>query len=271
MTQPNKAVAPVKVLRQGSIGGLKTVKPAELVSKINMLVYGEPGIGKTFLAGSAVEVPMLSPILVINVENGAKTLKGRYGDRDDIDIITPKTFGQHQKIYNDLYERKGAGYNTVVYDNATEGQKSGIEYMFDGNKVSTDFTEFEEATWANHGWNRSAEQMRKMVKAFSELPMHRIFLAWRKDVSKPEVKTERWGPAFSNAVAAQIPGMFDSVFYYYWAMSTDPTTKKLVKTRVLLTEGSPNAIAKDRDDGNKLPAIIQNPTMEKLCKLWGMI
>ena len=99
--------------------------------------------------------------------------------------------------------------------------------------------------------------------------MHRIFLAWRKDVAKPEVKNERWGPAFSNAVAAQIPGMFDLVFYYYWAMSTDPTTKKLVKTRVLLT-GRRNAIAKDRDDGNKLPVIIQNPTMEKLTVSHGV-
>lgn len=270
MTQSAKAVPNSQVLRAGSIGGLKTVKPAELVSKIKLLVYGEPGIGKTMLAGSAVEVEQLRPLLVINVEDGAKSLKGKYGSSSDIDIVTPRTFGQHQKILDDLYSRKGAGYNTVIYDNATEGQKAGIEYIFEQDKVSTDFTEFQEASWANQGWNRSAEQMRKMIKTFSMLPMHKIFLAWRRDTSK-DPKAERWGPAFSNAVASQVPGMFDSVFYYYWAMVTDPNTKKQAKSRVLLTQGSPGAIAKDRDDGNTLPVTIVNPTMEKLCRLWGMI
>lgn len=273
MTQSAKAVPNNQVLRAGSIGGLKTVKPGELTSYIKALIYGEPGIGKTALAGSAVEVEQLRPLLVINVEDGAKTLKGKYKGtiyQDDIDIVTPRTFGQHQRILDDLYARKGAGYKTVMYDNATEGQKAGIEYQFDGDKLSTDFTEFQEATWANQGWNRSAEQMRKMIKTFSMLPMHKIFLAWRRDTSK-DPKAERWGPAFSNAVASQVPGMFDSVFYYYWAMVTDPTTKKQAKSRVLLTQGSPGAIAKDRDDGNTLPTTIIEPTMEKLCRLWGMI
>lgn len=259
-----------KVLRPGSIGGLKVHKPRDITSYMSLLVYGEPGIGKTLLGGSAVEVECLRPMLVINVEDGAKTLRGAYPDNEDIDIVTPRTFGTVQKIFDELRRKNGAGYKCVMFDNATEGQKIGIEYIFDQDKLSTDFTEFEEATWANHGWNRSSEQMRKMVRYFNTLPMHKIFLAWRKDFSK-DMKVERWGPAFSNSLAKEIPGLFDSVFYYYWTMSTDEKTKKQVRTRVLLTGGTVNAVAKDRDGGHPLPLTIKDPTMEKLCNLWGMI
>lgn len=278
MTPQVRVVTPVnadgtkrEVLSPGSIGGLKTYKPGELTSRINMLLYGEPGIGKTQLAGSAVEVECLRPVLVLNVEDGAKTLKGRYSDSDDLTIVNPVTFGQIQRVFNDLYEKKGAGFKTVIFDNATEGQKIGIEYIFDGDKQSTDFTEFEEATWANHGWNRSAEQVRKMIRYFKSLPMNTIFISWRKDLEKDAKKPTYWGPSFSNAIATQIPGMFDSVFHYKWAMLTNEKTKKQEKTRVLQTVGGTDCIAKDRDDGNKLPAIIREPTMKKLCELWGMI
>lgn len=276
MTQSAKAVPPGQVLRAGSIGGLKTYKPAELTSHINMMVYGEPGIGKTLLCGSAVEVECLRPVLVINIEDGAKTLKGRYGSSNDIEIVTPRTFGQVQRIFDELQQKRGAGFKTCIIDNATEAQKVGIEYIFESedNKEGKDFTDFLSATFANQGWNRSSEQMRKMIRYFRTLPMHKLFVAWRKDYSK-DPKTEHWGPAFSNTLGREVPGLFDSVFYYYYKMvtETDPKTKKTAQSRkrVLLTEGQTNIVAKDRDDGNTLPTTIIEPTMEKLCRMWGMI
>lgn len=262
-SQPTNGNATETVLRPGSIGGLKTYRPSEITFYMNALIYGEGGIGKTHLAASAADVPILSPVLIINVEEGAKTLAGAYPDHTDIDIVTPRTFGRVQRIFDDLQDKKGAGYKTVVFDNATEGQKVGIEYIFDGDKQSTDFTDFMDASWKNGSWNRSSEQMRKLIRYFRVLPMHKIFLAWRKDYSKKETE-ERWGPAFSKSLAGEIPGMFDDVFYYYWANVNN------VQTRVLLTQGSTSAVAKNRADRVPLPRTIQSPTMTELCKLWGM-
>lgn len=252
------------VLRPGSIGGLKTYAPEDITSRINLLLYGEPGIGKTRLAASACLVEMLSPVLIINVEQGAKTLKGAYRGNPNLTIVEPKTFGQVQRLFDDLLRNKGAGFNTVVFDNATEGQKVGIEYIFDQDKISTDFTDFETASWKNQGWNRSSEQMRKMVRYFKLLPMHTIFIAWQKDFAKEADKT-RWGPAFSNALAGDIPGMFDSVFYYKWARIDNKPT------RVLQTKGTDQVVAKNREDGPPMPDVIKEPTMEMLCKLWGYV
>lgn len=253
------------VLRPGSIGGLKTYAPDDIETRINLLLYGEPGIGKTQLAGSACLVDMLCPVLVVNVEDGAKTLKGAYAGNPNITLVSPKTFGQIQRLFDDLYRNKGAGFKTVVFDNATEGQKVGIEYIFDGDTQSTDFSEFESATWKNQGWNRSSEQMRKMIRYFRMLPMNTIFIAWAKDYSKPDDKIDKWGPAFSNALAREVPGMFDSVFYYKWGR----VENKL--TRLLQTKGTDSVVAKDRDGGHTMPDVVKNPTMEILCKHWGYL
>lgn len=251
-----------EVLRPGSIGGLRTYKPSELQDKINMLLYGEPGIGKTWLIGSACEVPLLGKVLVLNLEDGAKTLKGSWGDHPNLEVVTPRTFGQVQKVFDELHSRKGAGFGTVVVDNATEGQKMGIEYFLDNR--NGDFSDFDDPSWANQGWNRSGSQIRKMIRYFKGLPMHTIFVSWRKDFSKVEENKERWGPAFSKTLAGEVPGMFDSVFYYKWK------TIGNAQHRVLQTKGTEFVVAKDRDGGHKMPETIVDPTMAMLCKHWGL-
>lgn len=242
----------VEVLRQGSIGGLKTHKASEEGGHAKILIYGEPSVGKTRLAGSASEIAEWSPILVLNIENGALALRSVY---PDVDVLPIRTFGQLQKVFDDLALGKHE-YKTVVLDNITEGQKQGLEYIFDGDEQSTDFTDFMDANWKNGSWNRSSEQMRKMMRYFRDLPMNVIFVAWAKDHSKVENKV-RMGPAFSRSFAAEAPGLVDTVVYYYFS-GTD---------RVLLCQGTERAVAKDRND--RLPQTITDPTMAKIVAYWN--
>lgn len=258
------------VLRPGSIGGLKTYSPNELNTYINALIYGEPGIGKSTLAASACDVECMSPVLIADLEEGSKSIKGAYKDRSDITIVRPRTFDQLQALFDDLRKNSGLGFKTFVMDNATEGQKQGIDYILNGGKESTDFIDFEDPSWKNGAWNRSAEQMRKMTRYFKTLPMHVLFLSWRKDASKPDDKQVQWAPAFTPAILEQIPGMFDDVFYYRWKMLVNDKGKQ-ERTRTIQTVTSIDATAKSRDGiGRKLPEYIRNPTMKKLCELWGV-
>ena len=69
------------------IGELDIVHPAEAVPYLNMLIYGNPGVGKTTLLGTAQDHPETTPMLLIDVEAGVTTLR----KRKDIDVITARS------------------------------------------------------------------------------------------------------------------------------------------------------------------------------------
>lgn len=260
------AVANNKVIKPGQLGGLKIAKAVDLSYWANAIIYGEAGVGKTALLGSANEVECFSPTLIISMDKGEKTLKGMF---PNVDVALPQNFMDVQRILNWLYEEKGAGYKSLGFDNATMGQKRGIEYLYDQENPSIDFVDFEAATWANGGWNRSSEQMRRLFDYYGKLPMHKFFTAWSRDFSKPSKANPnpnpRWAPSFSSSLANEVPGYFDSVLYMKYAQDNNK------EIRVIQSKGTQTVMAKDRDGGKKLPDIIKEPTMKKLAEGWGLI
>jgi hypothetical protein len=190
------------------------------------------------------------------VENGAQSLEERWGNHPELDVIDIDNILELQNVYRDLYNGKGLGYKTVIIDNLTEGQSQGLDYIISGTKRSGDFVDFEGATFANGAWNRSSEQMRKIVRYFRDLPMVVIFTAWRKDYSGPNDNFQKWGPSFTKTFGGEAPGMVNDVYHYY--LKGDD--------RILQTSGTDRAIAKDRT--NKLPQIIKNPTMSIINDYW---
>lgn len=261
-----------EVVKPGSIGGLKPHKASEIQTWVNALIYGPPSIGKTALLGSACEVECFSPMLVLSVDEGDKTLKGMW---PEVDVIQPKTFMDLQNILNQLVKEKGSGYKALGFDNATVAQKRGIEHIYNGENQATDFADFEAATWANGGWNRSTEQMRRLFDYYKMLPMHKFFTAWERDYGKPTKSNPnpnpKIAPNFSTALANEAPGYFDSVLYMKYVTVNDPKTKKPAEIRALQSQGTSTVMARDRDGGKKLPSIVQEPTMKKLAEAWGLL
>lgn len=243
-------------LRPGSIGGLKTRKAKDQSIYPCIMLYGDGGTGKTTLAASACEVPEMSPVLHLNIENGAQSLEEKYGDHPQLEIVDINSITELQSVYKDLYNQKGAGYKTVVLDNLTESQSQGLDYILTGLKTSGDFVEFEGATFANGAWNRSSEQMRKLMRYFRDLPMNVIFIAWRRDFSGPNSQVPEWRPSFTKTFAGEAPGLANDVYHYYLKGGK----------RLLQTQATERAVAKDRT--NKLPQIIENPTMQTIHDYW---
>lgn len=254
--------APTK-LSPGTIGGLKTRKASEDRSLPSICIYGGPGIGKTTLVASAIEVPEMNPVLHLNIENGTGSIKELYPDLEIIDIFK---FKDLQTVYDHLYKHSDyetqtcAGYKTVILDNLTEGQKKGMEHIYEGEglaKQGISFTEFMMPSFANQGWNISSEQMRKLIRAFRELPCYVIFVCWEIDIDKGDSR-HLWTPAFTNKLANEAPGMMNDVYRYY--LSRDGV-------RTLGTSREKDRIAKDRT--RRLPKEIPDPSMQVVFDYWN--
>ena len=247
-----------------SIGGLKIRKPQDRLPNLNVMVYGDSGAGKTLLAGTSAFVRELSPVLFIDVEGGTHTLS-HFQDNSDIDIIPdPEDKGRTlkwtdiQAIYNDLYTGRHP-YRTVVIDSLTEMQKLAMNYVL-GNEKKMDF-DVEGNLPQFKDWHVNTEQMRRMVRAFRDLPINTIFTALSDDKVDPRtaqsenpriIKT----PSFTKKLAQEIPAFFDMVFYLY------SKARGTNNVRYIQTDKDNSVVAKCRVNG--IPMTIENPDMEVL-------
>jgi hypothetical protein len=237
-------------ISQGSIGGLKTRNPTSYMPYINSLIYGVSGVGKTLLAGTAAMVDAMSPVLYIDAEEGALTLSalGPYYDR--LDIVQLTDWLKLQDIYDDL--RKGKHpYKTVVIDSGTEIQQMAMNTVLgtSGKVLDVGITpEFKD-------WYKNTEQIRRMIRAFRDLPTHTIITALEMDFEDPRTHKRHKRPAFSNKLAAQVPAFFDAVLYMY----TREIKGDAPNERLLLTDKTDTVVAKCRVQG--VPLTMKNPTM----------
>lgn len=233
-----------------SIAGLSISKVSDQPPHFNMLVYGEPGVGKTTLAGSADEIPEMRKILVLDIEGGLLSLRDKY---PTIDTVRIKTWEDLQKVYDELYEGNH-GYSTLVIDSLTEVQKMSMD------KVMRRLVEEHEDRDADvpgiREWNINIEQTRKFVRAFRDLPVSTIFTALVKLDKNARTGATRKKPSLSGKVADEVAGFLDIVAYLY-TKEIDGTNKRL-----LLCGSTEDTVAKDRTD--KLPQVIVDPTMSTI-------
>ncbi|HST77281.1 MAG TPA: AAA family ATPase [Verrucomicrobiae bacterium] len=250
-------------LKPGQLGGLKTRKASEVKSKPSIMLYGGSGIGKSTLAASACLVPELSPVLHLNIENGIG--EGISEQFPDIDVLDVESIGELQNAYEYLAKTAdpesgtvgSEGWRTVILDNLTEAQKQGMAHLHNESPKTFKFDDVLTGTWADGTWNKNSEQMRKLIRAFRGLPVYTIFIAWERDLSKPDSALTDLVPSFSPSFAKEAPGMLNDIYYYHFDKQGQ---------RVLETSRSKNWTAKDRT--GKMPAQIVNPTMSVIHDYW---
>lgn len=215
-----------------------------------MMIYGGSGAGKTLLAGTAVQVEEMSPIFVIDAEEGSFTLDALSQYSDKIDVVSMNQWKKMQSVYNDLYTGRHP-YRTVVIDSGTEVQQLAMNDVLgaDGKVLDIGITpEFRD-------WYKNTEQIRRMIRAFRDLPMHTIVTALEMDYQDPRTKVQMKRPAFSNKLSQQIPAFFDTVFYLY----VKEVSGNEPNRRFVLTDKTDRVVAKCRAQG--VPQVIENPTM----------
>src|SRR6266480_3648470 len=157
------------------LGGLKVTKARDLAGYTNMVIYGEPGVGKTRIIGSCDALPEMRKVLIIDVDGGALTVRDTF---PNVEVLRVDSFKKLQNVYNDL-KAGGHGYGTVGIDTITEVQKYNMTDVM-AELVRKDANRNEYVP-DRREWGISSEMVRRMIHAFKDLPLHTIFTAHVKD------------------------------------------------------------------------------------------
>lgn len=238
-----------ETLTATTLGGLPIMSVVDRPKYINLMVYGESGVGKTVLAGSASEVKELGNVLFVDIEGGTLSLAKRY---PNVQVLRAQSFDQLQKVYAELQTGK-TGFDTVVIDSLTEAQKFGMYAIM--RKTLQDDPDRDPDLPGIGEWGKNTEQIRRFVRAFRDLPMNTIFLAL------PQTEQDKKGrkltrPSLSGKLASDVAAFLDVVLYMYKRESEDGVK------RYLLSQSTEEYVAKDRTD--RLPSVIEEPTMRTL-------
>lgn len=240
----------IEVLSPRHLGGLRIIKAQERPPYMNILFYGDPGVGKTRLAGTADSVPGMRKVLFVDLEGGTLTLTH---SNPNVDIVRVSSWKEMQAVYDALYAGNHE-YSTVVLDSLTEIQK------FNMYEIMTELIGFNEDRDPDvpgmREWGKNLEQMRKFVRAFRDLPMHTIFTALMKNDKDKKTGLSQRKPYLSGKLADEVAGFLDIVCYMY-IKEVDGE-----QTRLLLSSATDEIVAKDRT--GKLPIVMINPDMGDL-------
>lgn len=262
--RPTEGDKPKEILTPDSLGGLKVYQAGDIEGPERMLLYSNPGLGKTPIVATADQVNEFHPLLVIDCDEGPKSLRRRY---PKVRVISPRSLEQLQRVVDSLVARKGRPFRSICVDGSSTLQYRGYEHVLGKNKQYRSFTQYDAPSWKNGAWQATAQQMTILVETLKSLTeVHLFFTAWAKDVSKPTTQVPEplpcWEPLFTPAAAAAINGRFDSILFLN-REDQNGNTVKYIRSR-----GNNKVMARDRDD--RLPETISEPSMQLLAKHWGL-
>jgi len=147
----------------------------------------------------------------------------------------------------------------VVITSSTESQKYSMDAVMD-TAYRRDQSLDRDIPMQRH-WGVSIEHMRRMIRAFRDLPMHTIITALSKEETD-NLSRRRIQPSMPGKLASEIAGFMDIVLYMYMKEDEEEPGKI---NRVIATKAGELYTAKDRSD--RLPAYMVNPTMKQIYDL----
>lgn len=226
---------------------LKLIHKAEGLNKPkSILLYGDAGRGKTWLAGSVSEVAEFGPVLLIDVEGGSSAIAR---DFKDVDVIAIENHLQFQDVYDWLIAGDHK-YKTVIID--TIGVVMDRAEKFFGEKPENQNNKFGK-------WGDLKNWANEIFRTFHTAPFVSILIAHAlddKDDNTGAIKTTAMLPGSFKSTLPSIP---DIVGYMTIEAQEDGPPK-----RVLIVGQSERLVTKNRFG---LPGKIYDPSMKGIMEL----
>lgn len=229
---------------------------------INALFYGDPGSGKTHLLGTAADLLATAPVVIFDIEGGLKTLR-KFENKANIKRKKVRSMRELENGYNEMYKaiqtrEDGSqfipGVNTVGVDSLTELTDLDMRTIMDDaynrnpDKVDKDVPSQRE-------WGKARAHIRKIVRAFRDLPCNVIMTA-HVGTLQEEGQPTKYFPGFAGKLRTEVPGFFDIVGY----LSTKNEGGSIVRQLQVL--GTNRVVAKDRSGA--LGDMLFNPTVSEI-------
>ena len=203
---------------------------------LNLLVYGEPGVGKTYMLKTAVK-----PALVLDAEGGTLTLMG--SDTDILKINSPEDI---RDAFKEL--KNGAGYKTVCFDSITEVYKCFMDEIIKKNpNIARAYGD--QPSLSDYG--RASELMRRTIRQFRDLPIHFIATALVQDLKDEKDGSLTRLPSLPGKLAYEVAGYMDVVGYVFANENKETGDVE----RGVLVQPRGTIIAKDRS--GKLGQVVE--------------
>lgn len=256
------------------MGDSYLITPDIFTDKMNILIYGDPGAGKTYLAGTAQDVPSMANVHVFNIDGGIMTLASR-GDIHATNIHSVDDLEQELfKLVNK--DPKYEGVKTVVIDNITELQTLALENLtireYTNRIKKNKNYSIDEVYLEDYGV--AGKQLARVLRGFRDLPIHVIYIAHRKDKMRAGTNVlEESKPNLTDKLGTAVMGYMDFVWYLYTAdevIGDEKTGYRTETNRYLLTQPMNNFAAKTRgsDFANRIGAVIKNPNMVDIMRAY---
>jgi len=219
---------------------------ADFNESINLMVYGDSGVGKTPLAGKAPNSVFLS------TEKGTISAK-RFGSKSK--LIRCHTWERLEAAI-DYLEANPSEFDWAIVDSATKMQQLLLRYLLknnveDGKKMADlDVPQIQDhQKWQN--------MYKRFIDRLIDLDVNVIFVATAMhkedaegdDLVLPDIQGKDY--AIAQYACAQMDGV------YYLATQTNKKTEQ--PEWFLLTKSRPPYFAKDRF--NALPPVLRRPDM----------
>lgn len=219
---------------------MNVYKVEERPVKLNLLIYGQPGCGKTTLAATAMEHPELAPALLLNIEGGTLSVVGT--GLDAVDVHSLQQLEQVLWALSNPEDKQFGQYRTVIIDSGTELQTITLQELVMAASKKDRGRSPDDIQLQDYGRNTNA--LRRVFRWFRDLPVHVVVTALAKEVYPPNVTAQQRPfvepsevfPLFTEKLGQSVSGYFDAVWYQYVRdgqrfLLTQRTQRFFAKTR----------------------------------------